>query len=1188
MKAIINFFKQRWVVTFLGLVAVSLLIWFIGPLFAFAGNAPLEAETNRWYLIGLCFIVWAGGQIWKYLKVKKQNNQILGAMLGEQTPTLSADEQASQDEQETLAKGMQEALNALKTASLGGGAKKRFLYQLPWYIIIGPPGAGKTTLLKNSNLKFPLSDNFGNDAVRGVGGTRNCDWWFAEDAVLLDTAGRYTTQDSHEPVDQAAWLSFLSLLKKNRSRRPINGVIIAVSIADLLQQDKEQCLAQARALRARIQELHEQFNIRFPIYLLFTKCDLLSGFMEYFDDLDKEKIAQVWGMTFKLDETDKPDIVAQFRCEFELLQQQLQQQLIDKLERERGAERRNLIYTFPQQFGALGELIAPFLNELFQESRYTHEPMFRGVYFTSATQEGTPIDRIMGSLAGSFGLGGQAGAMSPRQGKSYFINSLLRKLIFAESGLAGVNLSIEKKQRWFQKGTFIAIAVLTGLVSFAWVSSYFNNETYIKEVATQAVAVEKAVSEINPDETDPLVLLAILDKVRALPGGYAAQQQGISWSLGFGLYQGDKLGSAEVMLYRRLLEESYLPRMMHRLEQQLQTNTDNSDYLYEALKVYLMLASSEHYDADAIADWFKLYWKYNLPIEVSTEQRAALNLHLDTLLAVRPNPLPRPLNKALIAQTQQILRDTPIAQRVYAHAKLELNKNKLPDYRVSEKAGRDAAVILSSKSGRSLASGVPSLFTCAGYKEVFLPNYSHFIKQQAADSWIFGIKQKQTALSDAEVETLRTEVLRLYLDDYIRHWDDLLADIQIKPFTNQTQMVEILNIIGGEQSPIKLFLSSVVAETSMRCLHPDAEDSLLTQASDKLDSARSALDRIMRTTPETQGATTTANDPTHRVKQHFARLNALLASENGLPPPLDRSLATLNELYVYLNSLVNAGGEVAIGQRRETMRIIEKVRLEGKRNPFPVNNMIGKIAGSSSNLVSGGVKKHLNAMWRADVLPFCRQAIQGLYPVGKKSREITFEDFTYFFGPKGLMDEFFNKYLAASVEKGSKNWRWNSQGKGDAGISSVALKQFQRAENIKNTFFRLGRQSPAIRFKLKPISMSSSIVQFTMDVDGQILTYAHGPVRPVAMKWPGPNNSGQVRIQMLPPKQGYSGISKDGPWAIFRIFDEADITRTSNPAIFIMTFKIQGREAKFELQASSAVNPFQSTDLKSFRCLSNL
>ncbi len=86
---------------------------------------------------------------------------------------------------------MREAVARLKRST----GKRNFLYQVPWYIVIGPPGAGKTTALVNSGLKFPLAGSGEALPVAGVGGTRYCDWWFTDDAVLIDTAGRYTTQD---------------------------------------------------------------------------------------------------------------------------------------------------------------------------------------------------------------------------------------------------------------------------------------------------------------------------------------------------------------------------------------------------------------------------------------------------------------------------------------------------------------------------------------------------------------------------------------------------------------------------------------------------------------------------------------------------------------------------------------------------------------------------------------------------------------------------------------------------------------------------------------------------------------------------------------------------------------------------------------------------------------------------------
>ena len=109
---------------------------------------------------------------------------------------------------------MKDALATLKAAS---GGKGDFLYDLPWYVMIGPPGSGKTTALVNSGLKFPLSHGATPAAIAGVGGTRYCDWWFTEDAVLIDTAGRYTTQDSDATADKQSWLCFPRSPKKQSS-----------------------------------------------------------------------------------------------------------------------------------------------------------------------------------------------------------------------------------------------------------------------------------------------------------------------------------------------------------------------------------------------------------------------------------------------------------------------------------------------------------------------------------------------------------------------------------------------------------------------------------------------------------------------------------------------------------------------------------------------------------------------------------------------------------------------------------------------------------------------------------------------------------------------------------------------------------------------------------------------------------
>ena len=191
---------------------------------------------------------------------------------------------------------MGEAIATLKRT----GKRRNFLYELPWYIIIGPPGAGKTTALVNSGLKFPLAGSGEAQPVSGVGGTRYCDWWFTEEAVIIDTAGRYTTQDSDSDNDKKSWLAFLTLLKRHRGRQPINGVILAISLSDLMTLNAQAIAAHAIEIRNRLQELHDELGVEFPVYLLFTKADLVVGFMEYFATADEDIGAGVWGATFQV------------------------------------------------------------------------------------------------------------------------------------------------------------------------------------------------------------------------------------------------------------------------------------------------------------------------------------------------------------------------------------------------------------------------------------------------------------------------------------------------------------------------------------------------------------------------------------------------------------------------------------------------------------------------------------------------------------------------------------------------------------------------------------------------------------------------------------------------------------------------------------------------------------------------
>ncbi|MGB0129434.1 MAG: type VI secretion protein IcmF/TssM N-terminal domain-containing protein, partial [Rhodocyclaceae bacterium] len=240
MKKILGTLFHPVLLAVLGLVALAAVIWFFGPLLAFADWRPFEPEWVRFATIAAIVLLYVGKKAWGAFAAKRANSQMMDGLLRAAPGAAQPEVSASAEEVATLRQRFEEALAKLKTARVGEGGKtskvgalfgrRQYLYQLPWYIFIGAPGSGKTTALVNSGLQFPLAESHGAGAIRGFGGTRNCDWWFTDEAVLLDTAGRYTTQESNREVDASAWTGFLQLLKKHRPRRPINGIILTVSV----------------------------------------------------------------------------------------------------------------------------------------------------------------------------------------------------------------------------------------------------------------------------------------------------------------------------------------------------------------------------------------------------------------------------------------------------------------------------------------------------------------------------------------------------------------------------------------------------------------------------------------------------------------------------------------------------------------------------------------------------------------------------------------------------------------------------------------------------------------------------------------------------------------------------------------------------------------------------------------------
>jgi type VI secretion system protein ImpL len=1192
MQAILRIIKNRWFVAILGLIAISVIIWLIGPLFAFAGNEPLASPMARLATIGVIILLWVANQARRLFAARKKNQQMLESVVGQKEQT-SLSTQESAEEVQILGQRLDDAIRILKESKLGGKQDSQYLYQLPWYMFIGPPGSGKTTALLNSGLHFPLADKLGNDAVQGIGGTRNCDWWFTDDAVLLDTAGRYTTQDSYEEVDRAAWMGFLDLLKKHRKRRPINGALVAISVEDILQLTDIERINHAKAIRLRVKELIDHFGIRFPIYVLFTKCDLLAGFNEFFENLSRDERNQVWGMTFPLNEKgSQDDVINHFKDEFKALEQRIDARLMDRLEQERDVKRRILIYSFPQQFSTLREAAETFLQEAFSENRFQETPMVRGVYFTSGTQEGTPIDRLLGSMAQEFGLNRQIAPAFSGSGRSFFINRLFKDLIFAESHLAGINTRVEKQRAWLQRIAYVGAISMALLAGIAWFTSYSRNQSYINQVAIQANAADERVNGVAADDLTLTNVVPALEMVRKIPGGYEDQQAEIPWLMGLGLYQGDKLGSEAINAYHNTLKNLFLPRIILSLEDQLKLQGNNPDYQYEALKVYLMFDDKEHYDAETVKAWMLLQWQLSLPGGENAQARQALSAHLDALLTQMPMPPTIPLDGALITRVRNDLLRVPLAERVYNRMKRTTAGGSVPALRLTQQIGADAELVFSRRSGEPLDKEIPGLFSYEGYHKLFLKDHLSIANKLLEEKWILGPDLEKIA-GKTDLAKLSSRVKELYYAEYIRVWEQQLADIQVKPFDNMRQAVEVLNVISGPTSPLRRYLKLVQEQTTLSRLPGGAKEAAELAAKHGRGITRQ-LASILQVSPDESQEQPEKQLLSTPVDQHFANLNRMISAQEGEQAPLDRTIEMLNELYAHMNSIASAGNQSsqAFNAARDPASggVISRLKLEAQRQPGPLADMINSVADGSSNLTVSGVRSHLNSVWNTQLLPFCQRSLAGRYPLERNSvREATIGDFGRFFGPGGMMENFFNTYLIDFVDTSRRVWRWNAAGNKTLGIPSGTLRQFQRAAVIRDAFFSGGSPEPKINFEIKPLSMDTTITQITLLINQQRVRYNHGPTRWNRLTWPDDSGISDAKILLAPPAGNKpSGLTEDGPWGWFRMIDQAVVKATNTPETIHVTFDVGGRISRFALRASGALNPFQLKELADFRCPSRL
>lgn len=1335
MKKFLPFLISRQCLAFLALIVVALVIWFVGPLLSFGGLKPLAGAGIRVLLIALlfggvllwlaerstsavlvafaCLLIWYAAPLlsfgsispfepissrliaigvvltvfviywalWLWRKMR-DDEQFLKKMLhlgGEKKPSPAT---LRLQKLEPAAANALARLKSMRVGASGIGKLfqgKRYLYELPWYVVLGSKDAGKTSALLNGGLSFPLPEQMQRAAGALADEAASVDWWLTNDAVLIDTAGHYTrhgaslledtgisgkkpeqraavpppsetvaepqtkdeqatgdhasapqsqgatagqattasvtyihpdADESRREVDRAEWLGFLGLLRRLRPRAPVNGALLCVDLMSLATADEQTRIAEAAALRARLAELRRELGIRFPVYVLVTKMDRLTGFSDYFGALSSEGRAQTWGFTLPyLKETvAKEGLRAHCHDELCQLAGRLAEAVDTRLQDEYDSRKRRRLLALSEEFSALIAPLVDLVDRVFLDSRYDNTQLcttLRGVYFTSAQQRDSKVAADRHTAVQRLGATQRnpAGANEQHEAnQSFFLHDVLTRVVLPESHLVTPNLRWEYRYRLLHLIGHTLALFLFGWLAIGLRASFGHNSAYLNAVDLKMQSLSAGVAQIEkqprlqavPDtlaEAHSLPAFANLDLADA----------GSTWR--YGLYTPPDIVTESRHTYDALTDKLLLPHIVHRMEDVISRAIKNKDAktAYDALRAYLMLYDKAKFNAEYVKGWVLEDWANN-DSAAAFGGRASMIEHVQQLFSgkrIVQSPLIR--NDALIQQARAFLDGSNATDRIYERAKAAMAKDAPDEFTLLRAVGPQAGTVFTRASDAPLSRGVPGLFTFEGYRALFDKRVPEFV--QAArndDAWVMGRSyltsvsdsaQKKTAeivtRADRSDDALTDAVRREYLSEYARQWDAFLGDIRTVKGTSLAFNLQVLRSFAAPDSPLARLARAVVHETTLTQMSASNDGSLLRKATDQLSQQ---ADKAL-------GIRASERVERELVDNHFAALREVVLGSTGALASQQTSAAqasktgldgVTNLLNDYYTALTVSDNALSNNSMPPASDAAARLKMTADTMPSPLRAVLLQLAADGSREVNEGIGQLLSRQMQAVVGDACRLTIEGNYPFSpESSRDVGIDDFTRVFARGGVIDDFFAKTLSPFVDTSAKPWRYRTLPGATEPVRGPDLEPFEHAKAIRDIFFNdAGHAQLAWKADIRVPELDPSITSLSLDIDGQSSRYRHGPVAPFAVAWPGPRGGVHTEITASPRiRPDTSTIATDGPWAIMRLLRKGHVIETATPGRTRVEFDFDGRKAVLDIaNVGSVSNPLTSDVLKTFHC----
>ncbi len=724
---------------------------------------------------------------------------------------------------------------------------------IPLVIIIGNEGAGKSSLINYANIEYPLSDKL--ESYKKIHkSTKNFNLYVSKKGALLDTEGNYFTQeDFFNPdttdeiaeddleknkdflIKKAVWNKFLSFLNSSIFHSKLNGIVLVIDVHSFLNNPKQYSDNLIHFLVKRVHECEQNLNLKLPIYVVFSKLDLMEGMDIYWNVFNENVANKILGITLE-QQANKQTLLSYFQA----ISKSLLYSFMHKNKSLHSLDEKNGAFLFLKQLDTLFALVVDFVIQVNEKNVLKNKSYVRGIYFTSAYQENVPRNYLVDAVCEKYAIKKPAAKAATKQHKrSYFVHSMLEQIVLKDSHLnsmilknSWVTLRLGKKpaakaatkqhkrsyfvhsmleqivlkdshlNSMILKNSWVTLrlgimAVCLCILTYS-VSAYYINKAYkaIEQSNTSLSSINALLADANNYK-----ILSLYEKVnlmlnlKAILKNYPLLFETPVGSQYFFLDTSYKAFLPAKDLYYAISEDVVSKTLINEMEHILAHNK-TPETLVETLYMYMSLFDTHYLDKSLLAVWIGKNWqyfkKYNIPKDdfiASTEDLAPdriLNAH--------------PMNIGSVAKAQEEIMQIAKAQRIYILIAFKNSLEKQTSYNIKNKIGSSLNAVFEAPEK---LSHIEKIYTKEGLM-VFLSYLEKNIHNALnIDSWYLNEMQQY------DEKNLNTKIIEIYLADYRKKWEDILQAIRPKRYNEKNALLNELAILSQPTNPINNLIAVI-------------------------------------------------------------------------------------------------------------------------------------------------------------------------------------------------------------------------------------------------------------------------------------------------------------------------------------------------------------------------------------------